>query len=202
MSTEERFRDSLGDKKSVRRGGSPARLTWELCLRHREVRSLADWRARCSLQSSRSTHSRTVGQQNSPQRGSGAVRRGGLRCLGWVGKVHGIGEEPTPSRPGSVWCSVKLLGRGASSPVLCPHLYKHESLWTAASLADTHWCCYLWTMSLISFTELSSLLKSCVAAGPLEAVAGQICSSRRLLSSLLMASRKANLFLICWMEST
>lgn len=63
-------------------------------------------------------------------------------------------------------------------------------------------CCYLRTMSLISFTELSSLLKSCVAAGPLEAVAGQICSSRRLLSSLLMASRKANLFLICWMEST
>lgn len=62
--------------------------------------------------------------------------------------------------------------------------------------------CYLWTMSLISFTELSNLLKSCVAAGPAVAVAGQIWSSRRLFSSLLMASRKANLFLICWMEST
>lgn len=34
--------------------------------------------------------------------------------------------------------------------------------------------CYLCTMSLISFTELRSLLKSWVAAGPLPAVAGQI----------------------------
>lgn len=34
--------------------------------------------------------------------------------------------------------------------------------------------CYLCTMSLISFTELRSLLKSCVAAGPPPAVAGQI----------------------------
>lgn len=76
-----------------------------------------------------------------------------------------------------------------------PHGLQH--LWLACTS-----CCYLRTMSLISFTELSSLLKSCVAAGPLEAVAGQICSSRRLFSSLLMASRKANLFLICWMEST
>lgn len=66
-------------------------------------------------------------QEAGPQWDSRAVRRGGLRCLGWAGKVHSVGEEPTPSHPGSVWCSVKLLGRGTNSLVLCPHLYKHKS---------------------------------------------------------------------------
>lgn len=54
--------------------------------------------------------------------------------------------------------------------------------------------CYLWTMSLISFTDESSFVKSWLAE--------QICNCRKLHSSLLMASRKANLLRICWMEST
>lgn len=60
---------------------------------------------------------------------------------------------------------------------------------------------YLWTMSLISLTEDRSLVKSCGVLAPPVAV-GQICSSLRLFSSLLMASRNVNLFLICCMEST
>lgn len=117
--------------------------------------------------------------------------------------VHNIGGRADSIRP---WlCSTLCKAPGKRwqlpsplSPSLQaqkPHALQHLSLTYTG-------CCYLRTMSLISFTELSSLLKSCVAAGPLGAVAGQICSSRRLLSSLLIASRKANLFRICWIEST
>lgn len=62
--------------------------------------------------------------------------------------------------------------------------------------------CYLCMMWLISFLELRHLLKSWVATRPLPAVGRQIWSSQRFFSSLLMASYKANLLVICWMEST
>lgn len=97
-------------------------------------------------------------------------------------------------------------GGGAGAGQLVHKPGSQSSRRRGAGAGDLAGCrpgpCYLCTMSLISLTEPSSLLKSCAAAGPPPAAAGQTCSSRRLLSSLLMASRKANLFLICWMEST
>lgn len=159
----------------------------ELGLRHWGGLSLAAWQASCNLQEAHTE----------------AVRRGGLGGKGVDRLVHNAGGRADSFRP---WLCLMLCKAPGSccqlprpmSPSLQaqkPHGLQHLPLMCAGR-------CYLRTMSLISFTELSSLLKSCVAAGPPEAVAGQICSSRRLLSSLLMASRKANLFLICWIEST
>lgn len=65
----------------------------------------------------------------------------------------------------------RFLGQGPSSLVPCQPPSRARKA-APAGLAPSF--CYLCTMSLISFTELRSLLKSCVAAGPLPAVAGQI----------------------------
>lgn len=134
-------------------------------------------------------------------------RRPPHRPLGWGGKAqdswHAAQEEGRFRRPWLCLMLCKAPGPSCQLPSpRPPSLRAHKPRGLQHLRLACTGCCYLRTMSLISFTELSSLLKSCVAAGPLEAVAGQICSSRRLLSSLLMASRKANLFLICWMEST
>lgn len=44
-------------------------------------------------------------QEAGPQWDSGAVRRSGLRCLGWAGKVHSVGGRADSITP---WLCVVL----------------------------------------------------------------------------------------------
>lgn len=84
--------------------------------------------------------------------------------------MHDVGSRAVLH--GGLSAGAKVPAHGSVSATVSARRGPHAL--QAALAGPTPCFCYLCTMSLISFTELRSLLKSCVAAGPPPAVAGQI----------------------------
>lgn len=125
------------------------------------------WAGGCTLPNQPQSREQEPHRQNAAGgAGSQASERGAWDDGGCT--TQGVGLHSTAA-PGSA----RSRAPGPRSPLAGPlsatvkGTGSPHTLWTPSF-------CYLCTMSLISFTELRSLLKSWVAAGPLPAVAGQI----------------------------